>query len=146
MYLFSNKDQILFMVGRGFLKPDLSRLRTDTPKVRKQSLVLMLSILELSGRSTVVRSTISLVDPKKIDYLRVNINFISPSIIPKYLPKSFGRISSSRMIPGKNGSGAPNDMSFGFSLISPKRPTFQAKTCICIYLWMKIKKFRANMQ
>ena len=51
------------MVGRGFLKPDLSRLRTDTPKVRKQSLVLMLSILELSGRSTVVRSTISLVDP-----------------------------------------------------------------------------------
>ncbi|KRX26420.1 Serine/threonine-protein kinase B-raf [Trichinella nelsoni] len=27
----NNKDQILFMVGRGFLKPDLNRLRSDTP-------------------------------------------------------------------------------------------------------------------
>ncbi|KAF5276825.1 hypothetical protein FQA39_LY06377 [Lamprigera yunnana] len=28
----NNKDQILFMVGRGFLKPDLIKLRSDTPK------------------------------------------------------------------------------------------------------------------
>lgn len=28
----NNKDQILFMVGRGYLKPDLTKLRPDTPK------------------------------------------------------------------------------------------------------------------
>lgn len=28
----NNKDQILFMVGRGYLKPDLTKLRSDTPK------------------------------------------------------------------------------------------------------------------
>jgi len=39
----SNKDQILFMVGRGFLKPDLSRLRTDTPKALRRLLLDSLS-------------------------------------------------------------------------------------------------------
>ena len=29
----NNKDQILFMVGRGYLRPDLGSLRSDTPKV-----------------------------------------------------------------------------------------------------------------
>lgn len=28
----NNKDQILFMVGKGFLKPDMSKVRRDTPK------------------------------------------------------------------------------------------------------------------
>ncbi|XP_060069214.1 serine/threonine-protein kinase B-raf-like isoform X2 [Ylistrum balloti] len=28
----NNKDQILFMVGKGFLKPDISKTRSDTPK------------------------------------------------------------------------------------------------------------------
>ncbi|PIC33736.1 hypothetical protein B9Z55_013613 [Caenorhabditis nigoni] len=28
----NNRDQILFMVGRGYLKPDRSKIRTDTPK------------------------------------------------------------------------------------------------------------------
>ncbi|CAH0552488.1 unnamed protein product [Brassicogethes aeneus] len=35
----NNKDQILYMVGRGYLKPDLSKLRTDTPKVIKRLLI-----------------------------------------------------------------------------------------------------------
>lgn len=35
----SNKDQILYRVGRGFLKPDLSKLRSDTPKVIKRLLI-----------------------------------------------------------------------------------------------------------
>ncbi|CAG9823320.1 unnamed protein product [Phaedon cochleariae] len=32
----NNKDQILFMVGRGFLKPDLAKLRSDTPKALRR--------------------------------------------------------------------------------------------------------------
>nr|XP_011455725.1 serine/threonine-protein kinase A-Raf [Crassostrea gigas] len=28
----SNKDQILYMVGKGTLRPDLSKSRSDTPK------------------------------------------------------------------------------------------------------------------
>lgn len=32
----NNKDQILFMVGRGYLKPDLTNLMTSTPKVLKR--------------------------------------------------------------------------------------------------------------
>lgn len=32
----NNKDQILFMVGRGFLHPDLDKLRSDTPKALKR--------------------------------------------------------------------------------------------------------------
>ncbi|XP_060524642.1 raf homolog serine/threonine-protein kinase Raf [Cylas formicarius] len=32
----NNKDQILFMVGRGYLKPDLSKLRTDTPNALRR--------------------------------------------------------------------------------------------------------------
>jgi len=39
----SNKDQILFMVGRGFLKPDMDRLRTDTPKALRRLLLDCLS-------------------------------------------------------------------------------------------------------
>ncbi|XP_046631069.1 raf homolog serine/threonine-protein kinase Raf-like isoform X4 [Daphnia pulicaria] len=34
----SNKDQILFMVGRGFLRPDLSHVRSDTPKALRRLL------------------------------------------------------------------------------------------------------------
>ncbi|KAJ7379481.1 hypothetical protein OS493_015264 [Desmophyllum pertusum] len=34
-----NKDQILYMVGRGYLKPDLSKLRTDLPKSFKRLLI-----------------------------------------------------------------------------------------------------------
>ncbi|CAG7832712.1 unnamed protein product [Allacma fusca] len=34
----SNKDQILFMVGRGYLRPDLNTLRSDTPKALKRLL------------------------------------------------------------------------------------------------------------
>ncbi|CAL8114846.1 unnamed protein product [Orchesella dallaii] len=34
----SNKDQILFMVGRGFLRPDLNLLRSDTPKALRRLL------------------------------------------------------------------------------------------------------------
>lgn len=29
----NNKDQILFMVGRGFLRPDLTHIRSETPKI-----------------------------------------------------------------------------------------------------------------
>lgn len=32
----NNKDQILFMVGRGYLRPDLNKLRSDTPKPLKR--------------------------------------------------------------------------------------------------------------
>ncbi|XP_018328579.1 raf homolog serine/threonine-protein kinase Raf [Agrilus planipennis] len=32
----NNKDQILFMVGRGALKPDLNKLRSDTPKALRR--------------------------------------------------------------------------------------------------------------
>ncbi|KAK0083681.1 hypothetical protein PV325_008406 [Microctonus aethiopoides] len=32
----NNKDQILFMVGRGYLRPDLIKLRSDTPKALKR--------------------------------------------------------------------------------------------------------------
>lgn len=32
----NNKDQILFMVGRGYLRPDLSNLMTTTPKVLRR--------------------------------------------------------------------------------------------------------------
>ncbi|CAB0040544.1 unnamed protein product [Trichogramma brassicae] len=32
----NNKDQILFMVGRGYLRPDLSKLRSDTPKALRR--------------------------------------------------------------------------------------------------------------
>ncbi|KAJ3639714.1 hypothetical protein Zmor_003055 [Zophobas morio] len=32
----NNKDQILYMVGRGYLKPDLTTLRSDTPKTLKR--------------------------------------------------------------------------------------------------------------
>lgn len=32
----NNKDQILFMVGRGYLRPDLNKLRSDTPKALKR--------------------------------------------------------------------------------------------------------------
>lgn len=32
----NNKDQILFMVGRGHLRPDLNKLRSDTPKALKR--------------------------------------------------------------------------------------------------------------
>ncbi|XP_015113864.1 raf homolog serine/threonine-protein kinase Raf [Diachasma alloeum] len=32
----NNKDQILYKVGRGYLKPDLNKLRSDTPKVLKR--------------------------------------------------------------------------------------------------------------
>jgi B-Raf proto-oncogene serine/threonine-protein kinase len=39
----SNKDQILFMVGCGFLKPELVKLRTDTPKALKRLLENCLS-------------------------------------------------------------------------------------------------------
>ncbi|KAJ1348146.1 Raf serine/threonine-protein kinase [Parelaphostrongylus tenuis] len=28
----NNRDQILFMVGRGYLRPDVSKIRSDTPK------------------------------------------------------------------------------------------------------------------
>jgi B-Raf proto-oncogene serine/threonine-protein kinase len=34
----SNKDQILFMVGRGYLKPDLNNIRSDTPKALRRLL------------------------------------------------------------------------------------------------------------
>lgn len=34
----SNKDQILFMVGRGLLRPDLSRVRSDCPQALKRCL------------------------------------------------------------------------------------------------------------
>jgi len=34
----SNKDQILFMVGCGFLKPDMEKLRNDTPKALRRLL------------------------------------------------------------------------------------------------------------
>jgi len=34
----SNKDQILFMVGRGFLKPEVNNLRSDTPKALRRLL------------------------------------------------------------------------------------------------------------
>lgn len=36
--IINNKDQILFMVGRGYLKPDLELLRNDTPKALKRLL------------------------------------------------------------------------------------------------------------
>eukprot|EP00088_Acartia_fossae_P049627 TRINITY_DN5481_c1_g1_i2.p1 TRINITY_DN5481_c1_g1~~TRINITY_DN5481_c1_g1_i2.p1 ORF type:complete len:619 (-),score=58.70 TRINITY_DN5481_c1_g1_i2:498-2117(-) len=39
----SNKDQILFMVGRGYLKPSLDKLRTDTPKALRRLLLECLS-------------------------------------------------------------------------------------------------------
>jgi len=39
----SNKDQILFMVGRGFLKPAIERLRTDSPKALRRLLLDCLS-------------------------------------------------------------------------------------------------------
>jgi len=39
----SNKDQILFMVGRGFLKPDPAKLRPDTPKALRRLLETCLS-------------------------------------------------------------------------------------------------------
>ncbi|KAJ8681446.1 hypothetical protein QAD02_017233 [Eretmocerus hayati] len=32
----NNKDQILFMVGRGYLRPDLEKLRSDTPKALRR--------------------------------------------------------------------------------------------------------------
>jgi B-Raf proto-oncogene serine/threonine-protein kinase len=32
----NNKDQILFMVGRGLLRPDLSRVRSDCPQALKR--------------------------------------------------------------------------------------------------------------
>ncbi|CAH1785024.1 unnamed protein product [Owenia fusiformis] len=32
----NNKDQILFMVGKGYLRPDISRFRNDTPKALKR--------------------------------------------------------------------------------------------------------------
>ncbi|KAH9518954.1 hypothetical protein Btru_008774 [Bulinus truncatus] len=32
----NNKDQIIFMVGKGYLKPDFSRCRSDTPKQLKR--------------------------------------------------------------------------------------------------------------
>ncbi|XP_012284159.1 raf homolog serine/threonine-protein kinase phl [Orussus abietinus] len=32
----NNKDQILFMVGRGYLGPDLNKLRSDTPKALRR--------------------------------------------------------------------------------------------------------------
>ncbi|XP_067011182.1 raf homolog serine/threonine-protein kinase Raf [Anabrus simplex] len=32
----NNKDQILFMVGRGYLRPDLNNLRSDTPKALRR--------------------------------------------------------------------------------------------------------------
>ncbi|XP_058791734.1 raf homolog serine/threonine-protein kinase Raf isoform X2 [Phymastichus coffea] len=32
----NNKDQILFMVGRGYLRPDLHKLRSETPKALKR--------------------------------------------------------------------------------------------------------------
>ncbi|KAK6176333.1 hypothetical protein SNE40_014636 [Patella caerulea] len=35
----SNKDQILFMVGKGYLRPDVSRARTDTPKAFKRHML-----------------------------------------------------------------------------------------------------------
>jgi pole hole protein len=35
-YANINKDQILFMVGRGILRPDLSNLRSDTPKALRR--------------------------------------------------------------------------------------------------------------
>jgi len=35
----SNKDQILFMVGKGYLKPDISLVRNDSPKAFKQLLL-----------------------------------------------------------------------------------------------------------
>ncbi|XP_045465300.1 raf homolog serine/threonine-protein kinase Raf [Harmonia axyridis] len=34
----NNKDQILFMVGRGYLKPDLTKLRSDTPTALRRLL------------------------------------------------------------------------------------------------------------
>lgn len=34
-----NKDQILYMVGRGFLRPDLNKLRSDVPKSFKKLLL-----------------------------------------------------------------------------------------------------------
>ncbi|KAL9972799.1 hypothetical protein ACROYT_G019175 [Oculina patagonica] len=34
-----NKDQILYMVGRGYLKPDLSKVRSDIPKSFKKLLI-----------------------------------------------------------------------------------------------------------
>lgn len=32
----NNKDQILFMVGRGYLRPDLNKMRSDTPEALKR--------------------------------------------------------------------------------------------------------------
>lgn len=32
----NNKDQILFMVGRGLLKPDMTRIRSDAPQALKR--------------------------------------------------------------------------------------------------------------
>jgi pole hole protein len=37
-YANINKDQILFMVGRGILRPDLNNLRSDTPKALRRLL------------------------------------------------------------------------------------------------------------
>jgi len=39
----SDKDQILFMVGCGFLKADMMKLRTDTPKALRRLLDMCLS-------------------------------------------------------------------------------------------------------
>lgn len=33
-----NKDQILFMVGQGLLRPDFNKLRSDTPKAMRRLL------------------------------------------------------------------------------------------------------------
>ena len=35
---YSNRDQIIFLVGRGKLKPDISQIRSDTPNLLKRLL------------------------------------------------------------------------------------------------------------
>ncbi|ESO91727.1 hypothetical protein LOTGIDRAFT_176776 [Lottia gigantea] len=35
----SNKDQILFMVGKGYLRPDVNKARSDTPKAFKRHML-----------------------------------------------------------------------------------------------------------
>jgi len=55
----SDKDQILFMVGCGFLKADMMKLRTDTPKALRRLLDMCLSYSR-DGRSSFRNVLVSL--------------------------------------------------------------------------------------
>uniref|UniRef100_W5KWA0 non-specific serine/threonine protein kinase n=1 Tax=Astyanax mexicanus TaxID=7994 RepID=W5KWA0_ASTMX len=45
----NNRDQIIFMVGRGYLSPDLSKVRSNCPKAMKR--LMILASIELLARS-----------------------------------------------------------------------------------------------